>query len=293
MTSMNSEHHSFSHLTIDDQATEEFFTSKQGGERGSNVLRVAHDETGNSYLLKSPIYFRKPESGQILTRQQFIEEQYPDLDINIDPKEFLQAMEVPLHHAERGQKLATYLGVPAPEVKVVDLDDTPYLAMEMLEGAEDRAFGSEIDFTDSRQAEDLALGAIFKVFVDAPPDDGQYLQTPDGNLYLTDFRLVDSFRDLQPDASDIEEQISSSAYFAPEPEIITKQVYALTSERAQRAITKIENLDFEELQHLFPNEDPELLDRLLQRREGVITFLKEVIEDPAKAVRNIYDLQKL
>ncbi len=174
-------------LVIDEEQTQQFFESKGSGERGSNVLRMAKDKDDQLVLLKTSAFFKGED--KVLTTPELLAD-FPNLKINQTPEEFLNEVTEPLRLQEAAYKLADYLGVPMVESWFVEIQDTPYLALKYMAGAIDRGFGSKIDYQpDQGQNQAVALGALYKFLLNANQDDGQYLQAPDGTVYLSDLRI--------------------------------------------------------------------------------------------------------
>lgn len=179
-------------LVIDVERTAEFYKSKDGDEKGSNELRIAVDPTtGETKLLKFSGYLfgKDRDHTSLLTEEEYIDT-HDEYEVSL-----LEDHSERLGLSEAAYLLAKRLGVSMAETRKVEVDGTPGISYTYLPGATDRGFGGgTIEYSADQnemknQEAQLAAGAFFKVITGNINDGGQYLQTPDGNIYLSDIEV--------------------------------------------------------------------------------------------------------
>lgn len=173
-------------VKIDTQLTEAFRHSKKNKEAGSNPIYIGKNERGVRVLLKTSIHFWDDANKKLLNRDTL--EAYERAEFGYWNDEFLSDVEGDIRGQVAAQSVARWLGISSPSAEVVDIDNTPFIAMEYLEGAEDRGRGAGIELAELKNQEEVGAMALGKLFTNALGDGGQIL-IQNGHLFLTEINI--------------------------------------------------------------------------------------------------------
>lgn len=171
---MSHEQESFGNIHIDTTATKQFFTSKEGKEKGSSPIFIGRNESGTPFLLKTVIQFIDPETRVLLNREEakkVAAEQY-----NLRHEGFIDELDSAVENLVLGQQFLEIMSIPTPKAKLVNVQGTPFIAMEYLEDAEDRGFGNLINVESNTDISSLGKMALGKLLTGSRGDAGQILE---------------------------------------------------------------------------------------------------------------------
>lgn len=276
-----------SSIYIDEEETQKFLASKKSQETGSNTIRIGYDKDGKKVILKTSMYFKKPGTASLLTRNELLID-LQNYQSNQAPEEFILGLERNLMYQASASRLAAYLGIPVPKSEYTVIEQTPYLVSEFIPNLEDKGYGDNLDL-DRGNHTDLTVCGIFKFLVDQNEDDGQYLQSGDGQIYLTDIAInpnsstSNSIQALlkeilaQGGLIDIPEKPITSfhsplGYFVNNPNQLHKQIEGLNSEKVKILLSKLNKLNQSKILELCaiepdkPTEEEILISRNIETR---------------------------
>lgn len=88
---------------------------------------------------------------------------------------------------EAAWKIATELGAPMAETRIVTIENIPWIAARFIEDAQDNGYGYRLHTDSSSMRQDLARIAVFKYIIGGGGENGQYLAVPgEGRAYAQD-----------------------------------------------------------------------------------------------------------
>jgi len=280
------------HAKIDLAATAEFYAEKRQAqaEVGSGPMRIAFDELGNKYLLKTTVAFKRDDESNSTAQLSLDNAIDYAQSMRTSPEEYVADITQKLKGEELASRLGRYLHAPVPEAQLVHREQVPFVAYNFIDHITDRGFGAQLEMaanpdTRRNQQFQLAMGALMRCLAGGG-DNGQYLQQQTtGDIYVSDIGLTypqptDSSRQLISDNRILE-------FFVKSPPIRQEQLQGMKDDRFTAALRVLESLDESSLQHILlgqtqPNDHEQtLIHNLYIRKSAVIDFMRQVISNPS------------
>ncbi len=269
-----------SELTIDEEASLAF---KKEGKYAVPNFRIAYDAKGNKVLVILPIHFVRQQTREIRTPEE----------VNGIHPELIDLYQYRFKQTEGAWILSDELGVPMAETRAAELNNLPVITFRYIEGVEDRGYGANVQFSEDpsvreKQEADFAKGAIMQAILLSDPrsDNGQYLQGPDGQIYLSDI-LIEEGRPGETintqrlfDKVALQGEERHGGYFTRAEPALRHQINGLTTPEAQALLTELNKLDEERLAELLPEVKEEDRAQLLQRARSAVPIFRTLAMNP-------------
>lgn len=234
-----------------DTSKMQILDEKLPGEGDKITIRIARIGS-KKFLIKTGIQFLDWNTKAFISTEaaRLQEKDNPYIDENIEGA--IRS----IRGEEQASLLADYLGVPMPKTRYVEVEGTPCVALDFIEGVVDRGYGSGVVFAErggKEQEQRVALtkGAIFKYVLQLSGDDGQYLQDPEGNVYISDISYLPvSTIDTNPLGEILLGHSTGLQFFASGKEECRAQLEGVWDEEAQELLKKLEQVTSKELSEI-------------------------------------------
>lgn len=251
-------------------------------------FRIAYDEKGNKFLLKTSI-FLVGENEKLLKENDFT-----------NPEEYREIV-WGLMAEEIAWKLGQIIGVPMAETFFVEIEDTPFIAYKFIDGVNDIGFGGgDINFDTNNQEQlkkqelALAKGALLKFLLGGSGDNGQYLQDPSGNIYCSDihFSPQQPLTEKRLLAEIAQLGLSGYGYFIPRLKNLEHQINGMNLPEFRKILENLESLDLGLVIKIIsthpenPSEEDKVnAESFIDRARRAKTIFTLLLENPNDTIR--------
>ncbi len=291
------QHSRFNNLKIDLEATARFYESSH---EGSNPMRMATNDFGEKILLKTSIAFKDDDEKNSIAKlsldnlRAFVDS-FTDTRYSPTFESEYEANLENLFAEEQAARLAKRLGIKMPDAQLVIIDEMPFIAYEYIEGIKDTSMGVGVkiseDLTKRKEQETaLAAGALLRLLLKTV-DGGQFLQDPDGNVYLSDLGVIN----LYNSDSQLSFEASLSDFFIPRSEeMLAHQIAGAATPEFAEIEAKLEKLTLDEVIGILarnPNKPTEneiaKAQSIIDRKKFVLELFAEIKKSPKEVFLRI------